>query len=120
MSLRRRNNRTLVGISDLPPGKNIQRLANYLDKNQRPDDIQWLKPAIEDLKAYYQEAMIAQPGDYDADTLFNIFWQETQLGAGLLLICKHYQQSDNPDLQLIARMLAPRKAVSKAPESDLD
>ena len=120
MSLRRRDNRTLVGISDLPPGKNIQRVANYLDKNQRPDDIQWLKPAIEDLKAYYQEAMIAQPGDYDADTLFNIFWQETQLGAGLLLICKQYQQSDNPDLQLIARMLAPRKAVSKAPESDLD
>jgi hypothetical protein len=120
MSLRRRNNRTLVGISDLPPGKNIQRLANYLDKNQRPDDIQWLKPAIEDLKDYYQEAMIAQPGDYDADTLFNIFWQETQLGAALLLVCKQYQQSDNPDLQLVARMLAPRKAVSKAPESDLD
>ena len=120
MSLRRRNSRTLVGISDMPPGKNIQRLANYLDKNQLPDDIQWLKPAIEDLKAYYQEAMIAQPGDYDTDSLFNIFWQETQLGAGLLLICKQYQQSDNPDLQLIARMLAPRKAVSTAPESDLD
>ena len=48
------------------------------------------------------------------------FLAETQLGAGLLLICKQYQQSDNPDLQLIARILAPRKAVSKAPESNLD
>jgi hypothetical protein len=28
-------------------------------------DVKWLKSAVEGLKAYYQEAMTAQPGDYD-------------------------------------------------------
>ena len=114
MSLRRREGRTLVGISDLPMDENIQRLAGYLDRNERPDDIQWLKPAVEDLKAYYHEAMSAQPGTYDAKALFNIFWRETQLGTGILQICDQYQNAENPRLQLIARMLATREAVGAA------
>ena len=44
-------------------------LAILLDENKMPSDNTWLKYAVEDIKAFYYEAMTAQPGDYDSDTL---------------------------------------------------
>jgi D-proline reductase (dithiol) PrdB len=113
LSKRRREGRTLVGISDLTPRQNIQSLGKYLDQGQLPEDVHWLKRAVEDLKVYYIEAMTAQPGDYAPNQIQQIFWQQTELGEAILMFYQQFQQSDNVGLKLVARMLAPREAVGQ-------
>lgn len=114
LSCRRRGGRTLVGIADQLPERNIQMLAEHLDRNVLPTDITWLKRAIEDIRAYYIEAMTAQPGDYDSTALQNQFWQETHFGAAVLRIYHQFQNADSDQMKLIARMLAPREAIGAA------
>ena len=114
LSLRRRKGRTLVGISDRTPVENAALLGETLDAGEVPQDIPWMKRAIEDLKIYYVEAMTAQPGDYDAAAIQALFWKDTVLGDAILSIYRVYQDSDNNQLKLVARMLAPREAVGAA------
>ena len=114
LSCRRRGGRTLVGLSDRSPEQNIQVLAEHLDGGVLPTDITWLKRAIEDIKAYYTEAMTAQPGDYDSGALQAQFWRETSFGAAILAIYHQFQNSEDDQLKLIARILAPRQAVGAA------
>ncbi len=114
LSLRRRGGRTLVGIATQTPARNIEALADYLDGGERPADIVWLKRAMEDIKAYYIEAMTAQPGDYDAAAIQAQFWRETDFGAAVLALYHQFQNSGDQQLKLIARILAPRQAVATA------
>ncbi len=114
LAVRRRGGRTLVGIADDPPEENLKKLAISLDEGAVPDDITWLKRAVEDLKAYYLEAMTAQPGDYDAQAIQAQFWRDTAFGAAVLTFFEHFQNSENDQLKLIARALAPREAVGAA------
>lgn len=111
LSLRRRGGRTLVGISEQAPEQNVEQLAQLLDDALQPRDIVWLKRAIEDIKAYYTEAMTAQPGDYDAAAIQAQFWQQSRFGAALLLLYRQFQDSDDASLQMVARIIAPREAV---------
>ncbi len=114
LSRRRRGGRTLVGLSDQSPEQNIQILAEHLDGGVLPTDFTWLKRAIEDIKAYYIEAMTAQPGDYDSGALQAQFWRETCFGAAILAFYRQFQNSEDDQLKLIARILAPREAVGAA------
>lgn len=114
LSLRRRKGRTLVGIAPDPLEENLKQLASHLDTANLPQTIDWLKPATDDLKAFYIEAMTAQPGQYDGAEISNQFWQATELGAALIVICKHFQNAEANQLKLFARILAPREAVSRA------
>ena len=114
LSLRRRKGRTLVGISDQPPEENIAVLGDHLDREETPRDVIWLKRAVEDLKALYMEAMTAQPGDHDMASIHRMFWDNTQLGAAILSLYRTFQNSDNDQLKLVARILAPREAVGAA------
>ena len=114
LSCRRRGGRTLVGITEQTPEQNIQALAEHLDEDVLPTDMNWLKRAVEDIKAYYIEAMTAQPGDYDSQALQNQFWRETAFGAAVLALYHEFQSSDDDRMKLIARILAPREAVGGA------
>ena len=120
LSRRRRNGRTLVGISEHSPDDNIRKIGALLDDHALPTDITWLKRASEDLKAYYSEAMTAQPGAYDAAAIQAQFWQDTCLGAAILTFYHQYQNASDDRQKLIARMLAPREAVGAAtgPQGD--
>ncbi|NDG94095.1 MAG: hypothetical protein EBY55_13280, partial [Gammaproteobacteria bacterium] len=91
LSLRRRKGRTLVGIAPEPPEENLKQLAAHLDAANFPQTIDWLKPATDDLKALYIEAMTAQPGQYDDAEITRQFWQETEFGAALIVIYEHFQ-----------------------------
>jgi hypothetical protein len=104
----------LVGVADQTPERNIQTLAQHLDEDVLPTDITWLKRAVEDIKAYYIEAMTAQPGEYDSQALQDQFWRETDFGAAVLVLYHKFQSSDDDRMKLIARMLAPREAVGGA------
>jgi hypothetical protein len=114
LARRRRGGRTLVGLADESPELNAQTLAEHLDDGVAPADITWLKRAIEDIKAYYIEAMTAQPGDYDSAAIQAQFWRESCFGAAILAFHHQFQNSDDDQLKLIARILAPREAVSAA------
>ena len=73
-----------------------------------------MKQAIEDVKAYYTEAMTAQPGDYDSDALQAQFWRESSFGAAVLAFYHQLRNSDDARLQPIARILVPRQFVGAA------
>lgn len=114
LGYRRRGGRSLVGIADASPQQNIQRLGEQLDADVLPTDIVWLKRAIEDIKAYYLEAMTAQPGNYDREAVQAHFWRDTQFGAAVLALYHQFQRSDDDRLKTIARILAPREAIGAA------
>ncbi|XOV86961.1 MAG: hypothetical protein ACFHX7_18600 [Pseudomonadota bacterium] len=118
LARRRRRGRTLVGIAEKSPEQNLPVLAGYLDEGLMPTDPVWLKRAIEDIKAYYIEAMTAQPGEHDSRAIQARFWQESCFGEALLVFYHQFQQSDDNRLKLIARILVPREAVgaSTGPE----
>ena len=110
---RRRHGRTLVGASVCAVQDNLQRLGALLDAGQLPlNELKWFKLAMEDAKAYYLEALTAQPGEHDHQQVQNTLWHETQLGAGLALFHKWF--SKDPKLSLFARLVAPRQAVESA------
>lgn len=114
LARRRRKGRTLVGVSVDVPEDNVRAIGRLVDAGERPTDIKRLKHAIEDLKAFYLEAMTAQPGQHDSVAVQRRFWEETQFAAAVLLIFEDYQSSDDPGMKMIARMLAPREAVGRS------
>ena len=85
-----------------------------MDTADFPEDVDWLKPATDDLKAFYIESMTAKPGRYDETEVSDQFWQHTELGAALILIYEHFLESEVAHQRIFARMLAPREAVSRA------
>ena len=115
---RRRGGRSLVGIADASPQQNIALLGEQLDNDTLPTDIVWLKRAIEDIKAYYVEAMTAQPGDYNTQTIQKQFWRETQFGKAVLMLYHQFQNSGDDQKKTIARILAPREAVNAATDPE--
>ncbi|MEM7020345.1 MAG: hypothetical protein AAF512_23765 [Pseudomonadota bacterium] len=114
---RRRRGRTTVGISRSDIDEILEILSQWLDHQDNPlPDLKWFKYAIEDAKAYYSEAMTAQPGDYLAGQVQKQFWDETILGAGLKVFYRYFQS--HPKLEVFARMVASREAVGESTGSD--
>lgn len=68
-----------------------------------------LKLAVEDLKAYYLEAMQAQPSAADSRALYDWFWQETAAARMIVAIRDSLLASSEPALRLMAtNYLVPR------------
>lgn len=108
---RRRNGRTLVGASEFPMSENLQKLGQLLDNNTLPTaELNWFKAAIEDAKVFYVEALTAQPGEYDAKQIEQIYWHETRMGAAVKRFADLFMK--NPKLAAFARIIAPRN-ISK-------
>jgi D-proline reductase (dithiol) PrdB len=106
---RRRRGRTTVGISGLPIDAITRQIAAMLDEPlpNRPD-LKALKYAVEDLKAYYQEALTAQPGQHVWQETQRIFWRETVFGSALKVLDERLK--DRADLRGFSRILVPREA----------
>ena len=113
---RQKKGRTLVGLSEFSVKENAVKLGQILNHQEIPEvELQWFKAAIEDIKVFYLEAMMAQPGVYLHSQLDQAFWSETQMGAAILALhdrfAKHEQRSG------FARIIAPRTAVLNAKKS---
>lgn len=109
---RRRRGRTTFGLCRSTVDEIFQGLSTWLDDQQGPlPDLKWFKYAIEDAKAYYGEALTAQPGDYSPTLIFQQLWHETTLGAALKVYYEYFKQ--HPDLEVFARIFAPREAVGE-------
>ncbi len=107
---RRRRGRTTVGLSDTDIDEILERIAVWVDDRTNPlPDAKWFKFAMEDAKAYYGEALSAQPGDYPPGHIQRIFWEETILGAALIQYYDYFMSE--PNLVTLARIVAPRYAI---------
>jgi hypothetical protein len=116
---RRRKGRSLVGASSSTLTEIMDRLGGLLDRDTLPtDDLKGFKLAIEDAKTFYLEALTAQPGDYSAQKIEQILWQQTQLGAGLKRFYDRF--SAIPKLAIMARLIASRQAIGGATGDEIE
>lgn len=109
-SLRRRG-RTTVGIANQPVDALALALAAALDATEPPGRGRALKDTAEDLKAWYLEALTAQPGRHDPAALQVTLWRETELGRALRALHDAYANHPDAALRSMARGIAPRGAL---------
>lgn len=109
MSLRRRG-RTMVGVADAEISEILDMVGRWLDDRSQPfPDQNTFKFGIEDAKAWYSEAISAQPGDYAPGQVENVLYHETAFGAALKEYFEHFA-SDEKTI-ILARLIAPRWAM---------
>ena len=107
---RRRRGRTTVGLSELGIEAILDLVGEWLDDRTKPlPDFVTFKNGVEDAKAWYSEAISAQPGDYAPGQVQAHLYAETIFGAAL----KEYFHLfiDDPQHALYARTIAPRWVV---------
>jgi hypothetical protein len=119
-----RRGRTTVGVSRLTPEEMGTFIGAFLDgqapSNPRADIplAALFRYAVEDLKAYYCEALAAQPGNSTADstTLADWFWRDTAAGRVLFAVHEVSKQSAIPGMQAVAAgLLIPRARSAESP-----
>jgi hypothetical protein len=120
----RTRGRTTVGVSRLTPEEMGTFIGAFLDGHTPPiprSDIPiaaLFRFAVEDLKAYYCEAITAQPGQKAAgsQTLADWFWRETAAGRVLFAVqevCKH---TEVPGMPIVgSSFLIPRARSAESP-----
>jgi len=111
LSVKKRG-RTTVGVSGLDPDSICAFISAFLNgkipENPRDDlPVEFaLKLAVDDLKAYYFEAVTAQPGQESpgSNTFANWFWGKTVAGKVLFALKTRCTNSDNDRLRLVGNM----------------
>jgi len=78
--------RTTVGLSGLEIGEMVELVSQTLDGTAPEKGSEHLKFAVDDLKAWYREAVAAQPGANSGLALNDWFYGETVAGKSLLAL----------------------------------
>lgn len=74
-----------------------------------------VKRACDDIKAYYYEAVAAQPGNLAPRAIEQWFWRETAAAAALLAIRDICLNSDDSTLKPLGKLsLIPRSVTERA------
>ena len=116
--------RTTVGVSGLDPEAVAAFVGAFLDGDipSSPRDdmpaLSLLKLANEDLKAYYFEAMAAQPGQkgVTGSALVNWFWRETAAGKVFFALRELWRDSDDSIMRrLSGSLLVPVSFHAESP-----
>ena len=105
--------RTTVGVSRLDPVAMGDFICSFTDGSVPENPLQdisladELRFSVEDLKAYYFEAVTAQPGMgvSSARPLLGWFWQDTIAGKALLAVGESCTNNEDESLQRIGRGL---------------
>lgn len=123
LALRQRG-RTTMGVSGLSPEDLGAFVGAFLDGGAPPNPQPALpiatlfRYAVEDLKAYYGEALTAQPGQSatDGKTMADWFWRDTTAAQVLFAIQEAAMRSDVPGMQVVATsFLIPRAQREVSP-----
>lgn len=119
LSLKRRG-RTTVGVSGIEITEIDNFICSFLQGKipaNPHDDIPLpyaLKLTADDLKAYYYEAMTAQPGQElpSSKSFSDWFWDQTAAGKVLLAVREICIASDDRLMQSISRLIVPIHVMS--------
>ena len=109
--------RTSVGISGVPQRRfrgAIRFLESYArgadaDMKERPKNVsipQFLRYCVDDLKAFYYEARMAQRPKATESDLHTWFWGETATGQLISTLARNMRETEDPELFAIAYGLA--------------
>ena len=114
----RRRGRTTVGVSGMKVEEAASHAAAYLAAEPEPVTVDGvaagvaLKRACDDVKAYYYEAVAAQPGNLSPRAIDDWFWRETAAGKVFLALRESCLRSSDESLQPLGRLsLVPRAVV---------
>jgi hypothetical protein len=116
---RRRRKRTTVGVFGAGVEAAARHVISYLEgAPEAPPDPAWsagmaVKRACDDLKAYYYEAVAAQPGNLDARAIESWFWSETAAAQALLAIRDHCLGSNDESLKPLGKLSLIPRAVTE-------
>ena len=112
---RNRRGRTTVGVFGPGVEAAARHVVSYLKGTpEDPPNSAWsagmaVKRACDDLKAYYYEAVAAQPGNLDARAIETWFWTETAAARALLAIRDYCLKSSDESLKPLGKLsLIPR------------
>ena len=109
--------RTAVGLSGVPQ-RRWRGLVRFLeaytggedvDMKERPANVslpQFIRYCVDDLKAFYYEARMAQKPSMREPDLHTWFWGETVIGQLIPAVGEHMQASDHPAAKAVAFGLA--------------
>ena len=114
----RRGGRTTAGLSGLAPDAIVDILSDYAEHGVETSPrrgvgfSRFLKHALDDLLAWYQEAATAQPGPTPSGrTLAAWFWGETQASRLFLAVRERGVESEDPATRFVVKaLLVPRGA----------
>ncbi len=105
--------RTAVGLSAIPQRRFrgiIRFLEGYIsgeesDMKERPQDVtvpQFIRYCVDDLKAFYYEARMAQrPGGVDRE-IHDWFWSECAMGSLLMALAQRMRDDEDKEVQSVA------------------
>jgi hypothetical protein len=109
---RKKQNRTTIGISGLSSDAAAQLLTQFIDAGTRPELLEdptlpdKLRLACEDIKAYYFEAVSAQPGQpTDSKNLADWFWGETSAAIVINAVREICLDDPSGKLMILGKLL---------------
>jgi hypothetical protein len=109
---RERLGKTTVGISGLSPQTAVEFVSRYLSPDPLPNPkgmaaVARVRFAIDDIKAFYLEAALAQGGHPSSQQLCDWFWNETLAGSMVREFQDRALASADANLNRIAGSLVP-------------
>lgn len=116
---KKRRGRSTVGISGMRMEDAAAHAASYLDATPAAPPSGFtagvaLKRACDDLKAYYYEAVAAQPGNLQAKDIEHWFWHETAAARVFLAIQQVCLKSPDKSLMPLGKISLVPRAVQHA------
>ena len=110
---KKRRGRTTVGVFGPTVEAAARHVASYLDGAPKPvpglSAGTAVKRACDDVKAYYYEAVAAQPGNLAPNAIENWFWRETAAARAFLAIRQYCLNSNDESLKPLGKLsLIPR------------
>lgn len=116
-----KHGRTTVGASRIEPDEIGNLICSFL-RDTQPDNprkdvslADMLKLSVDDLKAYYFEAITSQPGQEDVSipVFSDWFWRDTRAGQVLMTLKEVCLKSENSLLQRVGRALIVPSRVAR-------
>lgn len=115
----RRRGRTTVGIFGKSVDEAARHVVSYVEGKPEPPPAGWtrgmaVKRATDDLKAYYYEAVAAQPGNLSPHAIEQWFWRETAAAKAFVAIRDSCLKSDDESLKPLGKSSLIPRFVSDA------
>ena len=105
---RRRRGRTTVGLYGATVDEAARHIASYINGEPEAPPRGWsaaiaVKHACDDIRAYYFEAVAAQPGNLSPRAIESWFWRDTAAAKAFLKVLEICLKSNDESLQWLGK-----------------